>query len=135
MLLVLMSLSVYCQGLSPDKVSVQQGDTLFCWKLPKTRSIVKKIIQGDYCDSISTLQQEIISDKDSISDVQKKTIEVLKSQKKNLDSIVVLRDKEIVLLKGKEFTATGKIIRQVADYTIKGLAVIGGLAIVYTIIK
>lgn len=130
-----MSLLTYSQDstLIPDKVVLNQGDTLLCWNLKKSQVIAKRIIHADYCDSISGLQAEKISYMDSIICIQKEIIFVSNVQNDNSETIIGLKDKKISNMNIIVQEYEGEIKRQ---KRIKWLAIFGsGIAGAIVILK
>ena len=95
-----MAFMTYSQesSLRPDKVYIELGDTLLAWKKPKTQEIAKQLIEGQLCDSINISNDSIIdSQSKEIVIHENKTI-LLNRKVSNLESQVLLKDKEILNL-------------------------------------
>lgn len=87
-----MSLLSLSQDLSPDKKVITESDTLLCWNLEKTRAILKKIVSGIYCDSISDEQGRKIKDQELTIALQKVAMDTCGAQNSNLLKQIELKN-------------------------------------------
>ena len=95
MIILTISCSAFSQGLTPT-VQVLDGDTVFCFTIPQSKEIAKRIEANQWCDSM-IIEQEIMAEllnhsievKDSLAFHLKgklKNMEVInQNQETNLD--------------------------------------------------
>jgi len=60
MIILTISSSAFSQGLTPT-VQVLDGDTVFCFTIPQSKEIAKRIEANQWCDSMM-VEQEIMVD-------------------------------------------------------------------------
>ena len=95
MIILTISCSAFSQGLTPT-VQVLDGDTVFCFTIPQSKEIAKRIEANQWCDSMM-VEQEIMVDllnhsievKDSVAFLltgKMKNLEVInQNQETNMD--------------------------------------------------
>ncbi len=94
-----MSFICCSQGLRPSDIIFKNNDTLFCWNINQSKHLAKKIIHGEFCDSISDLQEQELVSKDSIINIQKLYISTLALKGSNLKTIISINEEEKTNLK------------------------------------
>ena len=86
MIILTISCSAFSQGLTPT-VQVLDGDTVFCFTIPQSKEIAKRIEANKWCDSV-IIGQEIVVELLNQSIVVKDSLAFqLKGKLKNLEVI------------------------------------------------
>ena len=86
MIILTISSFAFSQGLTPT-VQVLDGDTIFCFTIPKSKEIAKRIEANQWCDSV-IVEQEIVVELLNQSIVVKDSLAFqLKGKLKNLEVI------------------------------------------------
>ena len=86
MIILTISCSAFSQGLTPT-VQVLDGDTVFCFTIPQSKEIAKRIEANQWCDSMM-VEQEIMVDLLNHSIEVKDSVAVhLKGKMRNLEVI------------------------------------------------
>lgn len=74
----MMSFTAFSQVLTP-KIFVEGKDTLFGFTIPQSKLIANTIVLKQYCDSITIINNNIITGQDSIIKMQRHQATILRS--------------------------------------------------------
>jgi len=86
MIILTISCSAFSQGLTPT-VQVLDGDTVFCFTIPQSKEIAKKIEANQWCDSMIVAQGEMVELLNQSMEVQDSVTASLQWKMKNLEVI------------------------------------------------
>jgi len=86
MIILTISYSAFSQGLTPT-VQVLNGDIVFCFTIPQSKEIAKRIEANQWCDSMIIAQGEMVELLNQSMGVQDSVAASLQWKMKNLEVI------------------------------------------------
>ena len=86
MIILTISSFAFSQGLTPT-VQVLDGDTIFCFTIPQSKEIAKRIEANQWCDSVIVEQEIVVELLNQSIEVKDSLAFQLKGKLKNLEVI------------------------------------------------
>ncbi len=126
---LLLAFTTFSQSIKPDKILVEGTDTLFCWKLDKSKLIAQELSHLSYCDTLMLEFEERNDLTDSLLVNERRSNTILKKENENLSSVITEKDNQINIHKEMYKEQSLKLKRTtVGAIAICVLSVVLGLA-------